>query len=148
MSVFDPEKFARFLQEVYARSPYKSQASLAKAAGLQRSTVNSYFNARKQSITGKESRPTVESVIALARALDHDVDEFLLMAGHAPTGRQRTIRPKNVAEFVNRLEEMGFDMQISGDLSLLGPDDLNDLLVDIQAKLLYKTSQVDKGRIS
>lgn len=65
------------------------------------------------------------------------MDDARLAAGYAP--RSTYAKPQNPAEFVAALERMGFEMQFSGELAELGPNDLQDLLDDIYAKLLFKT---------
>lgn len=82
--IFDPRRFADKLTELFLESRFKTQSALAAAAGLERSSVSAYMNARPQSITGKASQPTPETAAALAKALGANVDELLLLAGHAP----------------------------------------------------------------
>jgi transcriptional regulator with XRE-family HTH domain len=84
MGNFDAARFAAYLNDAYLRSQFKSHSALATAAGLKRSTVSSLISAKPQSATNKPSQPRAETVIALAQALDLDVDNALLAAGHAP----------------------------------------------------------------
>ena len=84
MSGYDAEAFAVWLTEAFERSNYKSFSALASRAGLSRSSVSSLANAKKQVLTDKPSQPKAETVVALARALNEDVDNALLLAGYAP----------------------------------------------------------------
>lgn len=78
-----------------------------------------------------------DTVIELAQAIGWNPNEALTVAGYAPLSTYT--KPQNPAEFVAALERMGFEMQFSGELTELGPNDLQDLLDDIYAKLLFKT---------
>jgi plasmid maintenance system antidote protein VapI len=135
MAIFDPERFGRYLENKFRESRYKSHTELATAAGLKRSTVSALIGAKPQTATNKPSQPKSDTVIHLAKALNADVDEFLLEAGHAPLNGARP-RPQTVGEFVRVLASMGFDIQLSAeDLQELTPDDLQDMIYQIEAGL-------------
>jgi plasmid maintenance system antidote protein VapI len=135
MAIFDPERFGHYLENKFRESRYKSHTELATAAGLKRSTVSALIGAKPQTATNKPSQPKSDTVIRLAKALNADVDEFLLEAGHAPLNGTRP-RPQTVAEFVRVLASMGFDIQLSAeDLQELTPDDLQDMIYQIEAGL-------------
>lgn len=82
--MYDPNRFAEWLNEAFTNSRFKSFAELADAAKLTRSGVGALMNAKKQPLTGKASQPKPDTVIKLATALNRDIDEALLLAGHAP----------------------------------------------------------------
>lgn len=84
MSEYSPENFAKWLNAAFQKSSFKSFAQVADSVNLSRTTVNGYATAKPQSATNKPSRPKRENVIALAKALNKDVDEALILAGHAP----------------------------------------------------------------
>src|SRR5262249_38170450 len=133
MPIFDPERFGRYLENKFRESRYKSHTELATAAGLKRSTVSALIGAKPQTATTKPSQPKADTVIRIAKALNADVDEFLLEAGHAPLNGV-VPRPQTVAEFVRLLSEMGFDIQLSAeDLQELEPEDLQDMIDQIEA---------------
>ncbi len=89
-----------------------------------------------------------QTVIDIVEAInDHsstahrlDLEEALNRAGFASYQGHKQ-KPQNVAEFVGRLSEMGFDIRFDADYEQLGPDDLQDLLDDIEAKLVVKTQR-------
>ncbi|MBS4027208.1 MAG: hypothetical protein KGZ58_01115 [Ignavibacteriales bacterium] len=79
------DDFANWLENAYQNSRFKSYAALGKAAGgLSRSTIASLAKAKPQTATNKASRPKRENVIAIAKALNADIDKVLQIAGHAP----------------------------------------------------------------
>lgn len=84
MSNFNAESFAKWLEDAFRHSRFKSYSELAEHAGLKRSTVSSLVSAKPQSATGKASQPRTETVISLAKSLGIDIDQALLKAGHAP----------------------------------------------------------------
>lgn len=94
MPNYDADKFAEWLTSAFENSHFKSFSSLADAAGLTRSTVSSLANARPQSLTNKPSQPSPETVLKLAKALGEDIDQALLLAGHAP---QSSPIPESIA---------------------------------------------------
>lgn len=90
MSNFNAVEFADWLNKAYESSSFKSFSALASAAKLQRSTVSALANAKPQTLTAKASQPKVDTVIALAKALNDDVDKVLHVAGYAPTKSAET----------------------------------------------------------
>src|SRR5262249_4530813 len=139
MPIFDPERFGRYLENKFRESRYKSHTELATAAGLKRSTVSALIGAKPQTATNKPSQPKADTVIRIAGALNADVDEFLLEAGHAPLKGTRP-RPQTVAEFVRELSNMGFDIQFNAeDLEKLTPKDLQDMIDQIKILILIRT---------
>ena len=81
---YSAEDFAKWLDNAFQLSSFKSYSDLADKVGLSRGTVSSYASARPQSTSNKASRPRRENVIKLASALKQDINEALLLAGHAP----------------------------------------------------------------
>ena len=147
MAIFDPERFGRYLENKFRESRYKSHTELATAAGLKRSTVSALIGAKPQTATNKPSQPKVPTVISLAKALNADVDEFLLEAGHAPLNDGTRRRPRTVAEFVRMLSDLGIDVQFSGDdLEDLPPNDLEDLIDQMIALIGVKKRNAERNR--
>lgn len=140
MPYFDAVAFAEWLNDAFKNSSFKSFSALAEKTKLQRSTISALANAKPQVLTGKASQPKPETVISLAKALNQDVNKALLLAGHAPLN-SAIEKPKTVAEFIHRLNEMGFEIQFDADLTILTPDDLQDLIDSIEANLLVKTKK-------
>lgn len=99
MANYDPVAFAKWLNEAFEKSSFKSFSALADSAKLQRSTVSALVNAKLQTLTGKASQPKPETVISLATVLNEDVDKALLLAGHAP---------KNSSEIPKSIAAIGF----------------------------------------
>lgn len=81
---YSPARFARWLKDAFSESSFKSFSELGNEIGYSRSTISSLASAKEQTATGKASRPKRKTVIALAEALAKDVNEALLIAGHAP----------------------------------------------------------------
>lgn len=137
MAVYDPQVFSDWLDEEFKRSRFKSQAELAAAAGLQRSTISSLINAKIQYATNKSSRPKPETVIRIANALNADINTALLKAGHAPI--EENVRPRNMVEFLEALESLGFEQfNFSADLDsieTMTQDDYEELLERIKADI-------------
>lgn len=82
---FNPEQFAKWLTDAFTNSKFKSLADLAEKAGTTRSTVSRLAGAKKQGLTGKASRPNIETVDGLARALNRPIEEARIAAGHSPS---------------------------------------------------------------
>jgi hypothetical protein len=140
-AVYDAQEFADLLTSAFKNSFYKSWQEVADKVESTRSTLSRYAGAKPQTLTGKPSQPEPELVIKLARLFDQNVNQWLQAAGHAALRNGQPEKPHNVAEFVARLEEMGFDFYgfDQDEAAELGPDDLQDLMEDIEAKILSKT---------
>lgn len=82
--IYNPDAFADWLTSAFNESSFKSFEELAQRAKTTRSTISRYAGAKKQSLTNKPSQPKSGLVIALAEALNKDVNEALMAAGHAP----------------------------------------------------------------
>jgi transcriptional regulator with XRE-family HTH domain len=136
MPSFDAGRFAEWLEAEFRKSSFKSYSELADRAGLKRSTVSSLVTAKPQSATGKASQPKVNTVTRLATALDVDLDQALLMAGHAPQNPVSP-KPKNLGEFLGALEALGIEQfQFAtrpGALDDYTEDDFEELLERIKA---------------
>lgn len=92
VSSFNPEAFARWLENHFQKSSFKSYAEIGDKVGVSRTTISSLSKARPQSVSGKPSRPRHDLVVALANVLNADVDEALLLAGYAPTQPQANVQ--------------------------------------------------------
>ena len=109
-----------------------TQEELAASVGLHVKTISRIENG------DPSKRVTIERI---AQQLGVDKVEALEQAGLiAPRPQQK--KPQNPLEFVELLRDAGFEIQFDADLSHLGPDDLQDLLDDINAKLLFKTTKL------
>jgi plasmid maintenance system antidote protein VapI len=140
MSIFDAKRFGEWLKDAFDNSHYKSFAQLAEKVGVTRAYVSNLINAKEQLLTGKASQPNSELVVKLAQALGKDVNEALLLAGHAPID-SKIRKPETPADFIQILDNMGFEIQFDADLSVLTADDLQDLLDMIKANLLVKVER-------
>jgi predicted transcriptional regulator len=111
-----------------------SQDGLADLVGVDRQTIYRLENA----LSGTKR----ETVNALAEALRVNKAEALNKAGFAVQENGIIQKPKSVVEFIERLNEMGFEIQFDADLTKLTPDDLQDLIDSIEANLLVKTRKL------
>jgi transcriptional regulator with XRE-family HTH domain len=112
-------------------------AELARRSGVTKQNIGRLLNQTPHSITGALPKAEEETVIKLATALGWDVNEALLAAGYAPRNGTRA-KPQNAAEFAQRLADMGFEIQTDFNFEKLGPDDLQDVIDQIEANLLIK----------
>ena len=145
MSGFSPETFAKWLTDSFKESTFKSYAEIADAIKVSRTTVSSYATARPQTNSNKPSRPKREIVIRLAEVLNKDVNEALLLAGHAPTSAPGFKKPTNVREFFELLDDLGLDVQFHGgseNLEQLGEEDLQELLDGVVANASAKAKRL------
>lgn len=86
-AVYDPIEFAAWLSDAFRDSHFKSWQAVAERVGVTRSTLSRFAGAKPQSLTGKAGQPKAELVIKLARLFGRDVDQALMIAGHAPIGQ-------------------------------------------------------------
>jgi transcriptional regulator with XRE-family HTH domain len=80
-----------------------TQRDVAKRAGLSFSYVSTLERKQPHSITGNEVLPTREKVIALAKAVEGDVNEALRLTGYAAEIEP----PKTLPELIQALERLG-----------------------------------------
>jgi transcriptional regulator with XRE-family HTH domain len=83
----------------------------------------------------------VNAINKLSPGYKINLDKALGKAGFAPLSSTLQ-KPTTVAEFIERLNEMGFAIQFDADLTKLTPDDLQDLIDSIEANLLVKTKKL------
>lgn len=74
-----------------------TQADVARLAKVSKAYVGHIENNRSYA-TGKAMKPTRDIVVKLARAVDGDLNEALLLAGYAPEERQ--VESRNVLDGV------------------------------------------------
>jgi transcriptional regulator with XRE-family HTH domain len=117
-----------------------SKAELAKRVGVSRAYVGDLANQTAKTQTGSY-RPGPEVVEKLARHLDISTTEILAAMGYSSNGGSK---PQTVAEFVQRLSAMGFDIQLSAEYENLGPDELQDLIDQIEANILIKSRRTKR----
>jgi len=127
---FDAEPFAKWLNEAFRDSRFKSFAEIAKLIKVSRTTISSYASARPQTVSNKPSRPKRENVIALASALNKDIDEALLLAGHAPNSEIKNIPVRIITE--------GFEG--------LDADDEDYIVKQIQYRKFLKAQEREKEK--
>lgn len=84
MEKFDKEKFAVWMQEGFAASPAKSQAELVKAVKSNPATISRLMSGAPQTTNNKASQPPPDLVKRLAIFFKKNVDDALVLAGHAP----------------------------------------------------------------
>lgn len=82
--MFSAEDFAQWLTSAYEKSIFKSWRSIAAEIGTSHSTLSRLAGAKSQTLTMKPSQPKPELVIRLATLFGKDVNEALMVAGHAP----------------------------------------------------------------
>lgn len=143
---FDKEKFAAWMREGFANSKFKTQKELVDAAKSNPATISRLMSGSKQTTTDKASQPTKELVIKLAKLFDKNVDEALILAGHAPTNSNVGKKPETVSEFIQTLSELGFDFHsFDANTDRLTPDDLQDLIDNIKANLIVKVERRNRN---
>jgi hypothetical protein len=84
VGLFDPEQFAQWMTDGYEHSTFKSIRSLAAAAHSNPATISRLMNAAPQTNTDRPSQPKPDLVERLAKLFNKDVNEALILAGHAP----------------------------------------------------------------
>jgi len=130
-----------------------SQEELAVLAKISKSYVGTIENMRPHTTSGAPPKPKRDKMIRIIDALntrlplEHqlDVNDLLIKVGHAPLDIRTGSKPQNGAEFAQRLADMGFDIQTDFDWEKLGPDALQEIIDDIEAKLIFKTSRLDRN---
>lgn len=68
----------------YKDSSYKSYTELAAAVESNKATISRLMTAAPQTLTGKPSQPDKELVKRLAKVFDKNINDALMLAGHAP----------------------------------------------------------------
>lgn len=126
----------------------KAGVSQAKVAG--RAEVNVVHLSRIENGHTRTSEATLLEIIKAINELTTEpfkinpYDALVKFDFIKRSDTHRPPKPQNVAEFMDRLRDMGFEITFDADLRDLGPDDLQDLIDDIEAKLLFKTSRREK----
>jgi transcriptional regulator with XRE-family HTH domain len=124
--------FGEWIKDIRENQRHLSQDGVADRAGLDRQTI--------YRLEAGKSGTRRETVIAIANALSVDPNLALKKAGFG--NPDASDKPQNALEFVTRLREMGFEIQTDFDYEKLGPDALQDIVDDIEAKLIYKTRRM------
>lgn len=118
-----------------------SQDGLAKLVDMERQQIYRIENGL--------SGTTKETLLSIADALDMKADKLLALSAGIEEDNQSEIRkPRNVAEFYDRLDEMGLGIKFDGgskSLEGLDADDLQDLLDSIQAVTMVKINKKIKA---
>lgn len=96
---FDAERFAAWMKDGYASSTYKSQINLANVVGSNQASISRWMNAAKQSTTDKATQPPADVVIKLAVEFKRDINEALIIAGHAPLELPQMPAPLELSDF-------------------------------------------------
>jgi transcriptional regulator with XRE-family HTH domain len=84
------------------------QSDVAQRAGVSISYISTLERGQKHSTTGAELTPDRDKVIAIAKAVNGDIDEALLLCGYAPAD---TPQPKTAKEALLAIEKLipGFE---------------------------------------
>lgn len=72
------------MQESFKESSYKTFTELAEAVKSNKATISRLMNGASQTLTDKPSQPKPDLVIRLAEVFGADVNQILVLAGHAP----------------------------------------------------------------
>lgn len=118
-----------------------TQEDLALKSGLSVSYISTIEREQPHSQSGAELRPEPDKIEKLATALKWKTDDALDLAGYARKDKIFTRKPETVSEFISLLEAAGLDLQFDADFSNFTPDDFQDLLDDIKAKLFVKSQR-------
>lgn len=135
-----PQSFGSIVDHAIEVTGLKKK-SVAKEAGIHATSLS-------RIIAGEGvARDTAIAVIrAINRMAGREVVnevEGLKTAGYAIEGAPPP-KPQTVAEFVQRLSAMGFDIQLSAEYENLGPDELQDLIDQIEANILIKSRRTKR----
>lgn len=117
------QSFGKWLLET-RKAKGLTQEQLAKKAGVSKPYIGHLENSRPHSTTDAPPQPAKDKVIAIAEALNEDVDSVLLLAGFAPISEVEATRNRIVVS-----DKDGFDEQ--------------DLL-EISEFIAFKKSQKEK----
>ena len=134
-----------------------TQSEVATRAGISVSYLSTLERGQRHSITNAKLTPDRSKVVSIAKALQTDKDELLVMFGFAPEQPLERPKPQTVQELLERLTELGVDY----DPSFLGgvenipddPDFLADVLADfamlfemrVRKKLHPQNEQATRG---
>jgi transcriptional regulator with XRE-family HTH domain len=146
MPEFNAKEFGAWLRQ--KREELRlSVTELALRAGLSKQYVSLLERGEKHLLTNKPTQPALDKVERLARVLEVDPAEAREIAGYSAQNVRD--KPHSVAEFAERLQEMGFDFYSFSldETAELGPDDLQDLIDQIEANILFKTRRKKEASI-
>lgn len=124
-----------------------NNAELARRAKKSRGYIGNIINQTAPTKTG-QYRLMPDTVEDLAKALEVPEADIVNAIGYE-TEEVVVTKPKNVAEFYERLNEMGFGMKLEGgkqSLEGLGEDDLQDLLDSVQIATQMKINKKAKAK--
>lgn len=104
----------------------------AKQIGISKQYLSVIERAAPSPYTGKPITPKIETIDAIAAALELDRDEARLAAGYAP---QATGPPENIEQFLAALEKLGvpIEVQAMGGLESLHPEQYRAILEHLAA---------------
>lgn len=91
---FNAQEFAKWMEQSFADSRFKTQTELVKAVKSNPATISRLMTGKSQYLTDKPSQPDKELIIRLAKEFGKNVDEALLLAGYAPNN---TVLPEELA---------------------------------------------------
>lgn len=80
----DIEQFSKLLREKINDSKYKNDSIFARASKTTKQNVSRILNLQRHTVTNALPSVGRETVIKWAEALNWDVNEALILAGHAP----------------------------------------------------------------
>ena len=122
---------------------HREAANISQTDAAERADIDRQQWYRIENGLSGTKRETIERIAA---AINWDTETALALGGFGIPKRLETSKPQTVAEFIQRLDEMGFGIRFSADdLEDMGPDDLQDLIDDIEANLIVKTRRKRSG---
>lgn len=139
---FDGSAFGLWLRKK-RESERLSVSELARKSGVSKQYISALEQANPHILTNKQVQPGLDKVEQIAVALGADLNEARLIAGYVPRNGHHS-KPQNAAEFAERLRDMGFEIQTDFDFEKLGPDDLQDVIDQIETNLILKARRKKK----
>lgn len=135
---FDAKRFALWLRAAREHARL-STTRLAEMAHISKQYVSLLEKGDDHLLTNKPTQPSLDKVERLAVVLAVDIDDARELAGY-PRRNGVNTKPQNVAEFIERLDQMGFDFYgfSAEDAETLTPDDLQDLMDQIETNIMVK----------
>lgn len=115
--------------------------ALGKKAGLTKQSIGALELARDHALTGKPVRPKVETVDALAKALDANIDEARLAAGYAPVTSYDE-QTQSIETFFRFLASYGIDgAEMMGGIDNITPERFEEIKHDFDTILKVNASK-------
>lgn len=145
----DAAALARWFNDAFERSRFKSLTQLARFVGVHKATLSRIRTGSPHTITGKPSKPRDALIVAIAEALDADVNKGLFYAGHAAFGMPKG-KPATAKEFIEALADLGVPDVRGLDTELLAettPEQYEVLLNDIATAAIGSLQRKHRPRL-